>query len=311
MHIYYPEDRFDFARSVVTVGNFDGIHRGHQVLLAETVKQARLMDARSLVISFDPHTRTFFQPGSPQPLLTTVEEKARLLEAYRIDALALLRFNAELAALSPEEFLYDILKTRFHAAGWVMGESHRFGKNRRGDSNLLQNALEKNHISIFVSNSAVCEGRIISSTVIRQEITRGRIQDAIQLLGHPYLLRLRRIAGAQKATQLGFPTLNFEPPAPPKVLPHTGIYAARIEFAESSVQGALYFGDSPTYAGREFRFEFHAFAQHFDKPRPGEHAFIRIHAFIRDDKTFADDTTLAEQIAKDIDNIKHYFAGAI
>jgi riboflavin kinase/FMN adenylyltransferase len=293
--------------SVVTLGNFDGVHRGHCALIKEVVKRAKKAHASSVVITFEPHTRAVLSPEKRQSVLSTLEEKALLLKPYNVDFLACVPFNKKFAALSAKEFVENVLKKEFHVKEWVMGEEHTFGKNHAGNKNFSHNSKGKNDIYIVAVKSLVSKHAAISSTGIRDKIKEGRIADAVKMLGHPYLIVSSRISGVKMGSKLGFPTLNFARLPSNKVLPPPGIYAAELEYGPRTWRGALYFGDCPTFGNRDVHFEFHAFDYTGHGPEEGKKACLWVHSMIRPDKTFKESAELVEQITKDTLTIKNFF----
>ena len=189
--------------SVITVGNFDGIHKGHELLIKNVVKRARAKKISSVVITFEPHTRAVLSPKR-QPVLSTLEEKAILLKRYGVEYLACIPFNKKFAALSAEDFVEKILKKELHARQWVMGETHRFGKNHRGNKNFSHNSKGKNDIYVVAVKSLGVKHAAISSTEIRAGISEGRIAEAVKMLGHPYLIVSPRISGVKKGPNWDF-----------------------------------------------------------------------------------------------------------
>lgn len=292
--------------SVVTLGNFDGMHRGHGLLIKEVVKRARKAHVSSVVITFEPHTRAVLLPGKQQ-VLSTLEEKAILLKPYGVDVLACIPFDKTFAALSADDFVEKVLIGEFHARQWVMGQEHTFGKNHAGNKNFSHNNKGKNDIYIVAVKSLISKHTAISSTGIRAKIIEGRIADAVKMLGHPYLLMCSRISGVKMGSQLGFPTLNFVSPPSNKVLPPSGIYAAELESGTRKWRGALYFGECPTFGNRAAHFEFHAFDYAGHGPEEGTSASLWVHSMIRPDRAFKNVAELAAQISKDITIIKNFF----
>ncbi|MDD5676195.1 MAG: hypothetical protein PHC61_18630, partial [Chitinivibrionales bacterium] len=165
------------TKSVVTIGNFDGVHAGHAMLIKEVVSRARQGRLVSVVATFEPHTRTILKPDAPFLLLSSFEEKARLIEALGVDFLVCLPFSARYSQMSADRFVAEILIGRFHAVELVLGEGHAFGKNRAGDKNFLHTAVGKNHFSVFVANLFAAGSTVISSSLIREALISGRMND--------------------------------------------------------------------------------------------------------------------------------------
>lgn len=294
--------------SIITVGNFDGIHHGHQRLIEEIVQRAHTENKVSALITFDPHTRSVLNPDQPLELLTTFSEKAHLLRSFGIDALVRLRFDEEFRRQTPENFVKNILVNQLHTSTWLMGSGHTIGKDRSGSKNILQTILSKYHIMAFTADLLKQDDMIVSSTQIRKCITQGDIAEALEMLGHPYLISANRIQGLKIGSQLGFPTLNFDRPPSQKVLPPSGVYAAKLEFNGSIHTGALYFGDCPTFSDRAAHLEFHAFANSDVFPQTGDQAWIWLYKFIRLDRIFPTTAELVEQISNDIKTIQIFFS---
>ncbi|MFC1476663.1 riboflavin biosynthesis protein RibF [Fibrobacterota bacterium] len=294
-------------KSVLSVGNFDGVHNGHQFLIKKVCERAQSQNASSVIITFEPHTRAFLHPDQTPPRLTTFEEKAHILRNFTIDYLFCIPFNKQLADLSPEAFIKDILIHRFGAVEWIVGENHMFGKDRKGDNNFLHNVDVKNHFSVFTVKLHANEGMVASSTTIRALINESRIDEAVTVLGHAYPIIAERIRGMRKGFELGYPTLNFKSPSSEKVIPPPGVYAAEVEFRDSKLYGALYFGNCPTFENRDYHFEFHSLDTIEYDPGIHTEVVLWLHSFIRPDETFASEEQLVKQIQMDINSIKHFF----
>jgi len=295
------------SQTVVTVGNFDGVHKGHQMLLKEVVKRAHEKGLKSAVLTFDPHTRAILYPELSQFLLTTIDEKALLMERLGIDFLFKIPFNKEFSQKSPDEFVRDVLVTRVNASDWVMGEGHSVGKERSGGKKFLREALNKYYITTFIADLLTRDEHVVSSTAIRSYLTDGRISDAVEMLGHPYLISVERTHGLKIGSQLGYPTFNFFRPSSQKVIPPPGVYAAELEYDGNVQPGALYFGECPTFTQRDIHFEFHSLELSGREPEIGQTAHLWVYKFIRRDQVFSDSVALVNSIKKDIVAIKTFF----
>lgn len=293
--------------TVVTVGNFDGVHQGHVLLMKETVRRAGAAGIRSVAITFEPHTREVLFPELVTERLTTFEEKASLIEQYGIDYLLRIPFTPEFSRKSPEVFIRSVLSDTLHAAEWVMGEGHGVGKDRTGGNNFLRSILSKYHIIPFTADLLEQNGSVVSSTQIRVTIMKGHIAEAVEMLGHPYVISTQRIPGLKIGTELGFPTLNFSRPSSLKVVPPMGVYAAEMEYKGLFQPGALYFGACPTFQDRMPHFEFHAFDAEGIFPDYNEKARLWIHRFVRNDRSFSTSEALGAQISDDIKFIRTFF----
>lgn len=297
----------EIKKSVVSVGNFDGIHRGHKFLFEKLISRAKEIDAVSAVVTFEPHTKAFLDPENTPPQLTTFDEKAVLLKDLGIDFLIKLPFDKEMASLSPEEFVKKILINKLQAVEWIMGEDHRFGSERTGSHKFLHNAGGKNDFSVVSVGLLGGESAAASSTKVRELITQDRIDEAVGLLGHPYPIIAERTGGIKKGTEMGYPTLNFRCPPSQKFIPRPGIYAAEVEYRGFRLPGAFYFGNCPTFENRDLHFEFHSLKSIKVDPEMGENCVLWVHSFIRHDETFDCVEKLISQIGNDIVKVKEFF----
>jgi riboflavin kinase/FMN adenylyltransferase len=305
--VHNNEQMPNYRHSVVSVGNFDGIHRGHRALISALATRARENNATSIVLTFEPHTKTVLNPGAQHHLLATCHEKEILLRDLGVDIMACLRFNSHLAAMTPADFVDNVLVGRFKAIEWVMGDNHAFGYKREGSKDFLRKDTGRKHISIFAVALNSQQAAVISSTRIRSRIIEGRMREAVDMLGHPYLVEVERIRGKQTGTKLGFPTLNFKLPPSRKVIPPPGVYVAELESDSEKWTGALYIGNCPTFSDRDYHLEFHALSGNASYPEEGKFAFLWIHSFVRKDEIFNSPDELTTKIRQDILQIQEFF----
>jgi len=293
---------------VVTVGNFDGVHLGHQKLLHEVVIRAAAGGQKSVAITFEPHTRLVVEGEENYSILTGFEEKARLIELMGVDYLMLLTFDRTMSEMGPEEFIRAILVDKLHVAEWVMGTGHAIGRNRALNDIFLRELEGKYHFKTFVADLLAQNGSTVSSTQIRNFIAQGHIAEAVAMLGHPYLLSVERTRGLRLGTKLGYPTINFRKPPSRKVIPPPGVYAAELEYNGILEQGALYFGASSTVPEhRDIHFEFFSFSRGKEEIAEGDNAHLWLYSFIRKDTAFGSTDELVRQITIDVNTIKTYF----
>jgi riboflavin kinase/FMN adenylyltransferase len=294
--------------SVLTVGNFDGVHLGHQKLLKEIVRRAAEKRVKSAAVTFEPHTRLVARHEKDYNPLTTFEEKARLIELAGVDYLMQVPFDNAMSGKEPEKFIEEILVRKLHMAEWILGHGHAIGKNRAGNEKFLHTMESKYHFTTRSIDLLAHDGDTISSTQIREYITHGRIAEAVMRLGHPYLISVERTAGKRIGTKLGYPTLNFKSPPSRKVIPVPGVYAAELEFRGRREKGALYFGDCPTlHEHREVHFEFYSFNRGKEEIPGGDRAHLWLFSFVRPDAVFAGTDELVKRIAQDVKNVKNFF----
>ncbi len=294
------------TKSIVAVGNFDGVHKGHRILIENVVRRAKEKACSSVLVTFEPHPRLVLNPNADFKILTTFEEKVKIIGNFGVDYLFRTQFTPEFGRQSPEEFIESVIIEKLHAVEWIMGEDHGIGKNRIGEKKLLHNLLYKYHINPFIIDRVELQKKIVSSTVIREKILNGCIAEAVKMLGHPFPVFTERTTGIKLASKLGFPTLNFKTPPSQKVLPPPGVYAAEMEFKGCVQPGALYLGRCPTFAEREIHFEFHAFNSADVFPEVGETACLLIHGFIRKELSFPAAEDFVKQIVKDIESVKNF-----
>jgi len=294
--------------SVVTIGNFDGLHLGHQALMQRLDDVARTEGLRRVVLTFEPLPREVFSP-TPVPRLMSLREKAAWLAASGlVDELRILRFNSALATQPAEDFVRDILVGKLHARHVLIGDDFRFGHRRGGDFALLQRMGAEHGFSVESTPQVMQDGERISSTLVRAALSEGRLDDAARLLGHPYSLCARVTHGDKRGRLLGFPTLNL--PLGRKHFALHGVYAVEIlGLADRPLRGVANAGVRPTVGGVIPRVEVHVFDWAGDAY--GKRVEVRFRAFIREERRFTGLDELVEQIAKDAAAARALLTGEI
>ncbi len=277
------------------IGNFDGVHRGHQALLQAARERAAALGAPAGVILFEPHPREFFQPDKPHFRLTPIERKLELLDRLGLDAAVVLKFDAALAGLQAQEFIDRIVVGALAARHIVIGYDFRFGKARAGDPETMQRAGEALGFGVTVVPQVGEAGEVFSSNAIRAELAQGDVAGAAQMLGHWWRVSGEVIGGFKRGTGLGFPTANIAL-APGTALAH-GIYAARVHTDGKVYPGAAYLGTRPTFDDGAPMLE--VFLLGFDGDLYGREIAVEFIDFVRADAKFASIEALKEQIAKD------------
>ncbi|HEX6940148.1 MAG TPA: bifunctional riboflavin kinase/FAD synthetase [Longimicrobiales bacterium] len=302
--------RGDAARppdSVITVGTFDGVHRGHVAVIDEVCDCARRLGVRSIVITFEPHPLRVVRPHEAPRLLTTPEERRELLAATGVDHVATLPFTRELATYSPERFVDEILIRRFGMIHLVMGYDHGLGRGRSGDVDTLRRIGGSRGFGVDVVPALTLDGEPISSTRIRKALERGDVVFAARALGRPYALRGRVIRGAGRGRELGFPTANLEPLGEHKLLPLEGIYAVRAHGAGARARdGVLHLGPRPTFEGEPPSIELHLFD--FDGDLYGATLEVAFCGWIREIRGFAGIEPLVAAMREDCARARALFA---
>lgn len=297
-----------WGRSVVTVGVFDGVHRGHQQLIGQTVRRARELGLRSVLVSFDPHPSEVVRPGSHPAVLTGPERKAELVERLGVDVFCLVPFTPEFGRLSAASFAHDVLVEHLHAAAVVVGENFRFGHRAAGDAAQL---TELGRTLGFTVEAVPLVGdgdTVFSSTLIRSCIDAGDVNTAALALGRPHRLPGVVVRGDRRGRLLGFPTANLLCP-PHAAIPADGVYAAWMLRDKDADRrpAAVSIGTNPQFAGRERRVE--AYVLDFDDDLYGESVALDFIARTRDMRRFDDVETLVAQIEADVSAVRGVLGG--
>ena len=289
-----------FRNAVITIGNFDGVHIGHQALFHEVIETAESIGGTSIAMTFDPHPiRVLKQNGHP-PLITLYEQKAELIERTQIDVLICIPFTRAFATLSAEEFVKDLLVDKIGMKAIVVGEDYSFGKNREGNIDLLNAYAPKYGFDVIVADwIRMTKGftERISSTKIRELVTDGFMERAEKMLGRYYQIRGRVVTGRDRGGKLlGIPTANIN--LHDELCPKVGIYAVTGECKGKPFKGVANIGYSPTFENHEFTVEVHIFD--FDSDIYGEKIRVNFIKRIRDEIKFSSIAELIDQIKKDI-----------
>jgi len=295
--------------AVVTIGNFDGVHLGHQALFRKVIAEARLRDGKAVAITFEPHPiRVLKQNGQP-PLITMYERKIELIARTGIDVLICIQFTPEFAALSPQAFVLDLLVGRIGMKAIVVGEDYTFGRNREGNLALLQAYAQQFDFKVYTVGEIQTSHGIaqrISSTKIRDLIMEGDVDIARTLLGRNYQIRGDVITGRNRGgRQLGFPTANIR--MQNELCPKTGIYAVTVDCENSSYPGVANIGYSPTFDDHVFTIEVHL--MDFSGDLYGKHLRVNFVKRLRDEKRFGTLSELSAQIKQDVADARKILAG--
>ena len=284
--------------TMVTVGTFDGVHRGHLDVIDRLVTRARSVALPSLVVSFDPHPLEVVNPAAAPQLLTTTEEKLEVLAETGIDYFALLPFTHELASLPAEDFVDRILRSRFRMARLLIGYDHGFGHRRSGNVAVLRELGAARGFDVEVVDAvSLGDGQHVSSTTIRRAIAGGDLARAREGLGRPYSVSGTVVAGNSRGRQLGFATINLSPPPARKLLPPEGVYAVMVQTPLGRFGGMMNLGPRPTFGDPAVSLEAHLFE--VDADLYGARVRVDFVSFLRETKRFADASELVEQLGKD------------
>jgi riboflavin kinase / FMN adenylyltransferase len=296
------------GESTVTVGSFDGVHRGHVAVIAENVRRARQSGRRSVLVTFEPHPLEVVNPAAAPPLLTTGLERFEILAQTGLDVVRLVRFDRRIAALSPEEFVREALIGRCDMRELVIGYDHGFGRGRSGDVETLKRLGDHDGFAVTVVPPVDVDGENVSSTRIRRAVAIGDLAGAARLLGRPYCISGIVGAGERRGRTLGVPTINLTELPPRKLLPPDGVYAARVEWRGGRVGAMLNQGARPTFADGRRTLEAHLFG--VDADLYGEPVRIEWAGWIRETRRFASPDELMEQLQRDRTQALAILAGA-
>ena len=286
--------------AALAIGNFDGVHRGHQALLQAARDAAAKTGGKAGVMLFEPHPREFFQPDKPHFRLTPLPRKLELLEAFGLDLAVVLRFDAALAGLSAEAFIAQVLVQELHVAHVVVGYDFHFGKGRAGDPKTLRRAAATHGFGVTVVAQVAEAGEVFSSSAIRAELAQGDVQGAAEMLGHWWRVTGTVIGGAKRGAGLGFPTANIAL-APGTALAH-GIYAVRVTVDGKSHPAAAYLGTRPTFDDGAPVLE--VFVLDFDDDLYGRQIAVDFIDHIRGDRRFEGIDDLKAQMQHDCDRAR-------
>ena len=285
---------------VATIGFFDGVHRGHCFLIHQVCDEAQRRGMRSMLVTFPEHPTRVLRPEVTMSLLTSADEKKRLLRATGIDEVAMLPFTRELSAMSARAFMEHILLQQFNVRVLVVGYDHRFGHHRsEGFDDYVKIGKKIGMEVVRALPLSGGDGGGPSSSAIRRALEEGRVGDAATMLGRPYSLCGTVVSGFHVGTEIGFPTANVQPDDPDKLIPMNGAYAVEVEIGSSRVvQGMLNIGTRPTLDnGSDRSIEVHLFDFHDDLY--GASIQIRFCHFIRKEKKFGSLAELQEQLQYD------------
>jgi riboflavin kinase / FMN adenylyltransferase len=284
--------------TVVTVGTFDGVHRGHLDVIRRLVERASEVSMPSLVVSFDPHPLEVVNPSAAPPLLTTSEEKLEVLAETGVDYFAIVPFTHNLASYGAEEFVDRVLRARFRMAELLIGYDHGFGHRRAGNVGVLKSlGVDRGFRVDVVEPVSLGDGQHVSSTSIRRAIAGGDLVRAAEGLGRLYSVSGIVVAGNARGRSLGFATINLKVPPARKLLPPEGVYAVMVQTPLGRFGGMMNLGSRPTFGDSELSIEAHLFDVSVDFY--GMRVRIDFVAFLRETRRFADAGELVKQLEKD------------
>jgi riboflavin kinase / FMN adenylyltransferase len=295
----------DFGPCAITVGNFDGVHLGHHEILRRVIAIAREEGWKSAALTFDPHPTKLVAPAEAPHLLTTPDQRARIMEQFGIDEVLILPFTHKIAMLSPEAFVRELLVDKLEARAVVVGDNFRFGHRAAGDVTTLEELGSKYSFETEIVEAVVWRHHVISSTAIRRFIAGGEVSLACRMLGHPYALAGEVVHGAGRGAKQTVPTLNLETKA--EVLPNVGVYITRTSDLDSAREwpSITNVGYNPTFDGHQLSIETYLLSSlHGPSPERISVEFLR---WVREERKFESPEALKSQILRDVERAQIYF----
>ena len=295
-----------FPRPIVSLGNFDGVHLGHQAILTKAVSEARALQGTALVLTFHPHPLSVLRPNSPLPLILSLREKLLLFRRLEIHGVILQRFSQTFSQLTAEEFVRRYLVDIIGIEKVIVGHNVSFGHRRSGNAEILVQLGEKFGFAVDVIGPVVIDGREVSSTAVRMLLGTGNMHEVTRLLGRPYGVSGRVEKGFQRGRTIGFPTANLRPRT--DLLLPNGVYAVTVDLDEKiSVPGVANVGMNPTFGNNRRTIEAHLFD--FSADLYGQRLRVNFLEHIREERKFPSVPELVRQIQEDADRARALLTG--
>ncbi len=288
--------------TVLTIGSFDGVHLGHQLIIKRMVRKAREVKGVGAILTFHPHPLETLQPSTSPSLLTPISKRVKIFDELGADLCIICRFDHNFASMEPGEFVDEVLCQRLRVRILLIGFDYHFGRGREGDANLLRSMGKSKGFQVLELPPVKYRGKVVSSTLIREWIRKGDFRGASKLLGRPYSMEGRVVKGSGRGHRLGYPTANLEPQG--QLLPPRGVYAGHLFVGGRKYGALLNIGCRPTFTKRrKLTIEVHA-------PRLHQGIYDRVVQFafmerIRDEIAFRSEERLARQIESDKAKASH------
>jgi riboflavin kinase/FMN adenylyltransferase len=297
-----PSHLPSFRNAVITIGTFDGVHEGHRAILNQLCSTARETDGESVIVTFHPHPRVVVGRQHRIDLLTTMEERIRLLREEGVDHLVVIPFNDSFAAMEASDYVTDFLVGHFHPKVIIIGYDHRFGKERKGDYRLLEKLAPQHGFRVQEIPEKLLDAAAVSSTRIREALRAGRIAEANANLGYPYFFEGTVVKGDQRGRTIGFPTANIHLDDPDKLVPANGVYAVIVhipggEIDGGPIKGMMNIGVRPTVDGSHRTIEVNLID--FEGDLYGKKLIVELRSHLREEKKFGSLDELKTQLAAD------------
>jgi len=289
--------------SALAIGNFDGLHLGHQLILRRVLERSRQENCIAAVLTFYPHPTQVLRPADAPPLLMTLDQRLAAIAATGLDAALVIPFDAEFAKVSPEDFVHRYAVDTMHARMVAVGATFRFGYRQGGDVNTLIDLGKRWNFDVESVAPVVADGAVVSSTAIRKDLREGHVEEAARMLGRPYALEGEILPGTGMGRKFVVPTLNLS--TQQRLLPELGVYATEVSVAGGNYLGATNVGMRPTFEGAHVTVESHLLG--FDETLTSGPMTVRFLSRLRDEMKFSGPETLRQQVLADIDHVKKYF----
>ncbi|MBS1588117.1 MAG: bifunctional riboflavin kinase/FAD synthetase [Bacteroidetes bacterium] len=308
MAVYFDITKLpDFINPAITIGAFDGVHCGHLAILNEVVKHAADIGGESVVITFDPHPRKVLFPDQPLKILTPIKEKLKLIQSAGIKHIVVVPFTLQFAELSAEAYIRSFLVENFHPKSIVIGYDHHFGHDRKGNIHLLQTLKPQYNYQVVEIPPQLISQATISSTKIRDSLTKGNVLDASRMLGRSYSICGRVIHGHKLGRTIGYPTANIELIDGDQLIPAKGIYVAQVRLGKELLGGMLSVGFNPTVSTEQIlHIEVNIF--NFDSDIYDQEVEVFFLHWLRAEEKFSSLEALKEQLLRDQENSLSYLS---
>lgn len=295
----------DFGPSVLSVGNFDGVHRAHRHVIREIIERARPQHAKAVAVTFEPHPVRILRPDSGLKLITPTAEKLHLLEETGLDAVILLPFTRDLSLMTPHQFAHDILKKKLRAREVLEGYNFRFGHKASGDVHMLSDLGREMGFEVKIYPEMTLRGEPVSSSHIRKLLREGRVSRARHLLGKPFSILSTPGRGRGYGSKYTVPTINLS--RYEELVPGDGVYITRVRVGGESFDAVTNVGNRPTFGADSFAIETHLLNFHPIELNPDTEVEICFLKRLRDEIKFPSVEALKQQIAKDVNKATRYF----
>ena len=299
MEIYRELDKIpQFKDSVVTIGTFDGCHRGHQDIIKKVIYNSEINGSNSILVTFEPHPRHVLQPEVKLPILMHIDRKLDFLKSFNLNATVVIPFDEEFSKMTANDFLKNIILKQLNASKVIVGYDHHFGFNRDGSPDFLKDESTNSNFEVEIVDPISDQEMIISSTHIRQSIQNGYVRRASFELGWVFGFEAKVVTGSGRGKELGFPTANFIPIEKNQLIPANGVYCIRGRINGNSLYGMCNLGVRPTFDETDFVIEVHFFQNEVDDIY-SKIITVEFLERVRDEKKFSNPKELIKQLEKD------------